>query len=173
MRSVPSTSRAHVPVANRYSRRPPCAPQGGYHLARQQFPANLPSMRLTILRTLILVNAVATLAAGLVLFVLPGAIPSVVGITLAPDQAFVAWLLGAAEIGIAALCIGSVHSPSYDVLRLATTTLLVFHVASAVADGMALAQAWSLPIALNLGLRVVMVVLLVAFRLRRSAPSSR
>jgi hypothetical protein len=40
-------------------------------------------MRLTLLRTLILINAVATLAAGVVLFVLPGAIPSVVGITLA------------------------------------------------------------------------------------------
>ena len=128
-------------------------------------------MRLTILRTLILINAIATLAAGVVLLVFPGAIPSVVGITLAPDQAFVAWLLGAAEIGIAALCIGSVHSPSHDVLRLATTTLLVFHAASAVADGMALVQGWSLPIALNLVLRVVMVVLLVVFGPRRGWPS--
>jgi hypothetical protein len=51
--------------------------------------------------------------------------------------------------------------------QLATTTLLVFHAASAVADGMALAQSWSLPIALNLALRVVMVVLLLAFRVRR------
>ena len=106
------------------------------------------------------------------LFVFPGAIPSVVGITLAPDQAFVAWLLGAAEFGIAALCIGSVHSPSHDVLRLATTTLLVFHAASAVADGMALAQAWSLPIALNLALRIAMVVLLAIFGLRRGAAAS-
>jgi hypothetical protein len=44
-------------------------------------------MRLTILRTVILINAVATLAAGVVLFVFPGAIPSVVGIVLAPDLA--------------------------------------------------------------------------------------
>ena len=124
-------------------------------------------MRLTILRTVILINAIATSAASVVLFVFPGAIPSVVSITLAPDQAFVAWLLGAAEIGIAALCIGSVHSPSHDVLRLATTTLLVFHAASAVADGMPLMQGWSLPIALNLVLRVVMVVLLAIFRSRR------
>ena len=130
-------------------------------------------MRLTILRTLILINAVATLAAGVVLFVFPGAIPSVVGITLAPDQAFVAWLLGAAEIGIAALCIGSVHSPSHDVLRLATTTLLVFHAASAVADGMALTQAYSLPIALNLALRILMVVLFAVFYPRRSADLSQ
>ncbi|MEO6396643.1 MAG: hypothetical protein ABIO40_12130 [Devosia sp.] len=130
-------------------------------------------MRLTILRTLILINAIATLAAGIMLFVFPGAIPSVVGIALAPDQAFVAWLLGAAEIGIAALCIGSVHSPSHDVLRLATTTLLVFHAASAIADAIALAQAWSLPIALNLGLRIVMVILLAAFGLRRTIEPSR
>jgi hypothetical protein len=121
-------------------------------------------MRLTLLRTVILINAIATIAAGVVLFVVPGAIPSVVGITLAPDQAFVAWLLGAAEFAVAALCIGSVHSPSHDVLRLATTTLLVFHTASAVADGLALAQAWSISIALNLVLRVLMVILLIAFR---------
>lgn len=126
-------------------------------------------MHLTLLRTLILINAVATLAAGVVLFVFPGAIPSVVGIALAPDQVFVAWLLGAAQIGIAALCIGAVHSPSQDVLRLATTTLLVFHAASAVADTMALMQAYSLPIALNLGLRIVMVVLFAVFYPRRSA----
>jgi hypothetical protein len=50
---------------------------------------------------------------------------------------------------------------------LATTTLLVFHAASAVADGMALAQAYSLPIALNLALRIVMVLLLAAFHPRR------
>ena len=44
------------------------------------------------LRLLLLINAIATLAAGVVLFAFPGAIPSVVGLTLAPDQAFVAWL---------------------------------------------------------------------------------
>ena len=52
---------------------------------------------------------------------------------------------------------------------LATTTLLVFHTASALANGMALAQAWSLPVALNLALRIVMVVLLAVFGLRPNA----
>ena len=47
-----------------------------------------------------------------VLFAFPGAIPSVVGITLAPDQAFVAWLLGAAEFAVAALRIGTSGWPS-------------------------------------------------------------
>jgi hypothetical protein len=69
-------------------------------------------MRLTLLRTVILINAIATIAAGIVLFVFPGAIPSVVGIALAPDQAFVAWLLGAAEFAVAALCIGTSGWPS-------------------------------------------------------------
>jgi hypothetical protein len=88
--------------------------------------------------------------------VVPGAIPSVVGITLASDQAFVAWLLGAAEIRMAALCIGALRTPEPAALHLTVLTLLVFHAASAVADTMALAQAWSLPIVLNLALRVVM-----------------
>lgn len=67
------------------------------------------------------------------------------------------------------LCIGTVHSPSHDVLRLATTTLLVFNAASAVADAMALVPAYSLPFALNLALRLIMVVLLAAFLPRRTA----
>ena len=44
-------------------------------------------MRLTILRTLVLIDAIATIAAGVVLFVLPAAIPSVASIPLAPDHA--------------------------------------------------------------------------------------
>jgi hypothetical protein len=71
-----------------------------------------------VLRILILINAVATLAAGVVLFLFPAAIPATVGIDLAPDQRFIAWLLGAAEIGIAALCISSLSGwasePSED-----------------------------------------------------------
>jgi hypothetical protein len=115
-----------------------------------------------LLRTVILINAVATLAAGLVLLAFPApfrrwlASPSRrIRREPAPAKAGVAWLLGAAvlgaaEIGIAALCVGALsgwtnepsrdrsdraqgdsHSPSHDVLRLATTTLLVFHAATA------------------------------------------
>src|SRR2546429_6685962 len=136
------------------------------------------------LRILLLINAIATLAAGVVLFVFPGASPSTVGIVLAPDQAFVAWLLSASEFGIAALCIGALlgsasrskgtrdtaqtdssHSP--EILRLAAITLIVFHAASAVADTMQLMQQIALAVGLNLALRIVMVVLLAVFGLRR------
>jgi hypothetical protein len=73
----------------------------------QSIPIHLP-----LLRAVILINAIATIAVGVVLFVVPGAIPSVVGIALASDQAFVAWLLGAAEFAVAALCIGTSGWPS-------------------------------------------------------------
>jgi hypothetical protein len=56
------------------------------------------------LRILLIVNAVATAAAGLVLFAWPAAIPATVGISLPADAWFVAWLLGSAELGLAVLC---------------------------------------------------------------------
>jgi hypothetical protein len=125
------------------------------------------------LRVVILINAVATLAAGVVLFVVPAAIPATVGIDLAPDQRFIAWLLGAAEIAIAALCIGSVHSPHQPVLRLAAMTLMVFHAASGVADVMALTHQASAVVAANLVLRVIMIALLATFGLRLASQEAQ
>ncbi|MDB5506354.1 MAG: hypothetical protein JWR75_992 [Devosia sp.] len=122
-------------------------------------------------RILLLVNAVATLAAGLVLFLLPGAIPGTVGIELAPGQEFVAWLLGASELGISALCFAALRARHAETLRLVALTLIVFHAASAVADALALAQAASVGVALNLALRLVMVVAFAALARRLDAPS--
>ena len=120
-------------------------------------------------RLLLLVNAIATLAAGIVLFAFPGAIPATVGISLAPDQAFVARLLGASEFGIAALCIGALRSSEPAVLRLTASTMIVFHAASAIADMMALLQDVTSTVALNLVLRIAMIVLFALIGLRRTA----
>jgi hypothetical protein len=119
------------------------------------------------LRILLLINAVATLAAGVVLFAFPAAIPATMGIELAADQRFVAWLLGAAEIGISALCVGALRTPEPAALRLAAMTLIVFHAGSAAADVLALLAAPTLPVWVNLALRLLMVALFAAFGLRR------
>jgi multisubunit Na+/H+ antiporter MnhC subunit len=56
-----------------------------------------------ILRVLLVVHAVITFAAGVVLVVVPAAIPNVIGIQLASDSFIICYLLAAAEVGIAYL----------------------------------------------------------------------
>jgi hypothetical protein len=129
------------------------------------------------LRMLLIVNAVATLAAGVVLFVFPAAIPATAGIALAPGDAFVAWLLGAAEIAVAALCArtllrrrphGTPVEPHPELVAATVLTLIVLHALSALADGMAMLHNPSPTLAINLAVRIAMVALLVVFRPRQS-----
>jgi hypothetical protein len=125
-----------------------------------------------LLRILFVVNAVATLAAGVVLFLFPAAIPATVGIVLAPEASFVAWLLGASEFAIAALAVGALLSREPAVWRLAALTLVVLHAASAVADLLALLQGFTLAVAVNLLVRLVLAAALV-LGLPRSATDAR
>ena len=119
------------------------------------------------LRILLIVNAVAALAAGVVLFVFPAAIPATAGITLAPGDNFVAWLLGASEIAIAVLALGALPAGT-AAQALAVLTLIVLHALSALADGMAMLQNPSPTLAINLAVRALMVALLAVFRPRAS-----
>jgi hypothetical protein len=120
------------------------------------------------LRILLIVNAVAALAAGVVLFVFPAAIPATAGIALAPGDNFVAWLLGAAEIAIAALCARALwhRAPHPELVEATVLTLIVLHALSGLADILALAGNPSPTLAVNLAVRVAMVVLLAVFRPR-------
>lgn len=125
------------------------------------------------LRILFVVNALATAAAGFVLLFVPAAIPATVGITLPPDASFIAWLLGAAEWGVTALCIGALRSQEPAAHRLAAMSLLVFHAASGMADLLALGGGFVLTIALNLVLRAVMVAGFAVFGLRHEHGRSK
>jgi hypothetical protein len=120
------------------------------------------------LHLLLAVNAVATAAAGIVLFVWPAAIPAAVGIALPPDAYFVAWLLGSAELGLAALCALALRAIEPAVIRLVCWTMLVTHATAAVADTLALAQGVApVAVGINLAVRLAMVALFWRFGLRR------
>ncbi len=132
-------------------------------MSRREAAAASPALRL-----LLAVNAVATAAAGIVLFLWPAAIPATVGIALAPDASFVAWLLGSAELGLAALCALGLRASEPAALRLVCWTMLVTHATAAVADAMALAQGLApVAIGINLAVRVAMVALFWRLGLRR------
>jgi len=49
------------------------------------------------LRVLLIIHAVVTFAAGIVLIVAPGMIPRMVGITLSPEAFLICYLLAGAE----------------------------------------------------------------------------
>ena len=121
------------------------------------------------LRILLAVNLVAALAAGVVLFLWPGAIPATVGLDLAPQDAFVARLLGAAEFATAALSGLALRTPSDEARRLAVATLIVLHVASVLALVLALGGTTAPGLVVNLVARLVQVALLWRFGLARRA----
>ncbi|MBX3530008.1 MAG: hypothetical protein KF849_05350 [Rhizobiaceae bacterium] len=120
------------------------------------------------LRLLLAVNAVATAAAGIVLFVWPAAIPGAVGIALPAEANFVAWLLGSAELGLAALCAVALRATEPAAIRLVCWTMLVTHATAAVADMLALGQGVApVAVGINLAVRLAMVVLFWQLGLRR------
>jgi hypothetical protein len=56
------------------------------------------------LSKLLIINAIATLAAGIVLFVAPNLIPSAVSIYVDRSAYMINYLLGSSELAFAALC---------------------------------------------------------------------
>jgi hypothetical protein len=114
-----------------------------------------------LLRAGLAINAVAAFAAAAVLFVAPGAIPATVGIELDRPQFFVAYLLAAAELGLSVMAALALKA-SRDAVRLAVVSLVLMHVASAVAGVLAVEQGASLLIFWNVLARVAVVALLMA-----------
>jgi hypothetical protein len=122
----------------------------------------------TILRWLLVVNAVASIAAALVLAIEPGAIPAAVGVTLEHSQHLMAYLLVAAELSISALCVLALLSKLAATVGQAACVLIVFHVGSAVAGAAAMAEGASPLIGWNVVLRVAMAAAL-AWSAKRSS----
>ncbi|MDP8899922.1 MAG: hypothetical protein M3N33_02000 [Actinomycetota bacterium] len=113
----------------------------------------------TVLSALLWLNAVATLAAGLVLFVAPDSIAGTVGIYVGQEAHFLYYLLGASELGLSALCFLGLWFRDRSTLITVSLTLIVFHVASGVAGVYAFARGVDAAVLWNVVARVVMVVL--------------
>lgn len=125
------------------------------------------------LTVLFAINAVAAAAAALVLALFPGAIPSIAGISLQASQNLLPYLLAAAELALASLAILAIRSESPEVKRLAVGVLVVFHAGSAVAGVAAVTQGAGVVVALNVGVRVVMMVALLVCTPGRPMASTR
>ncbi len=120
------------------------------------------------LARLLLINAIATFAAGIALFVAPDLIAGAVGIRIDPDAHFLAYLLGASEFGIAALGYFGSGLTDVQALRIVTLTFIVFHAASGVAGVYAFAQGVSAAVWWNVVVRVLMVGAFIYYGLVRT-----
>ena len=121
------------------------------------------------LSTLLIINAIATLAAGVVLFVAPNLIPSAVGIHIDRSAYLISYLLGSSELAFAALCYYARTLNDSQALRVIALTCIIFHAASGVAEVYAFVQGVSAAVWWNVALRVVMVVLFLYYGLYRTA----
>jgi hypothetical protein len=109
------------------------------------------------LRAALVAHGVITAAAGLVLTLAPGLIPSVAGIYLAPNGYVLAYLLAGAEFGFSALSFGSSGVTDTRALRLVVWTCIVFHASSGILEVYAYAQGASVAILANVAARAVVV----------------
>ncbi|MAB14123.1 hypothetical protein [Parvibaculum sp.] len=114
----------------------------------------------SILRLLLLINCIAAGAAAVVLVVAPGAIPAIVGISITPSANLLAYLLAAAELAIACLCVLAIRSGQRETDLQAVTVLVVFHVTSAAAGLMVVWSGESALVLWNVVARAVIVVAL-------------
>ena len=111
------------------------------------------------LRILLVIHAIITLAAGVVLVVAPEAIPSVIGIHLAPGSFLICYLLAGAEFSISFLSFYGVRCRDAECIRLVVRTIIVFHAATAVLEIYALTQGIDLKFWGNVALRVIVIAI--------------
>lgn len=116
-----------------------------------------------ILRWLLVFHAVVTLAAGVVLFGWPAAIPGTVGISLAPNSYLLCYLLGAAEIGIAFLSFATRKLQDRAALRIISGTFVVFHLTTAAGELWAYIQGLMPLIIGNILLRLIIAFLFIFY----------
>lgn len=126
------------------------------------------------LTVLFVINGVGAGAAAVVLALAPAAIPSIAGIAVDPSQNLLPYLLAAAELALASLAAFAIRSQSSEVKRLSVGVLVIFHAGSAVAGVAAVTQGAGVIVALNVGVRVVMIAVLVLCAPARSvAPQQK
>jgi hypothetical protein len=111
------------------------------------------------LRILLVIHAIITFAAGVVLVVAPEAIPSVIGIHLAPGTFVICYFLAGAEFSIAFLSFYGARCRDAECIRLVVRTIIVFHASTAVLEIYALTQGIDITLRGNVALRVIVIAI--------------
>lgn len=121
---------------------------------------------------MLLIHAVLTAAAGVVLIIAPEKIPATVNIHLNRGAYLICYLLGATEIAFAVLSFFSRGLTDRAGIRLVVSTFIVFHLVTAGVELFALAQEGAQALWGNVALRIVVTILFFRFAPRKSRPES-
>ena len=114
---------------------------------------------------LLLLHAIVTFIAGVVLIVAPNFIPGAIGIQLEPSQFMVPYLLGTAEIALAFLSFYARKLTDAQALRLVSATFIVFHASTALVEFLAFVQGASAGVWGNIAVRALVVILFAYYGL--------
>jgi hypothetical protein len=116
-----------------------------------------------MLRKLLVLHGLITLAAALVLCAAPGLIPRLIGIELDPHADLLAYLLAGAEFGLAVLSFGASRLSDPLALRCVVWSLVSFHAASAVLELCAYTSTPRPLLLVNVAARALIALLLLYF----------
>lgn len=111
------------------------------------------------LRTLLLLHAIITAAAGFILILYPSLIPSTVDIEIKAHQYLLCYFLAAAELAIAFLSFFGRKLKDKNSLKLISSTFILFHITTSVFELYALSQGLSAKIIGNIVLRILIAIL--------------
>jgi hypothetical protein len=118
-----------------------------------------------MMRPVLLIHAILTLAAGIMLIVLPAQMPSSIGINVAREQYLICYLLGAAELAIGYLSFATRKLNDVKGLRVIALTFIIFHLATAAVELLAITQGASSMLWANIVVRVIVAMLFARFGL--------
>ena len=120
------------------------------------------------LKITLIIHAIVTFMAAIVLIVAPTLIPKTVDITLNHDQYLLSYFLGAAELGIAYLSFQCKTITDKFALKTIIYSFIIFHAATGLLEIYGLtAQELTSKIIGNIILRIVIVALLFYFWLNK------
>src|SRR5215217_4552308 len=119
------------------------------------------------LARLLIIHAIITFAAGVVLIVAPERIPQAVNIRMEPQAFLLCYLLGSAELALAFLSFYSRTLTDVKSLRLISITFIVFHAVTAAVEVYATTQGVSVKLWGNVALRVVISFLFWYYGVRQ------
>jgi hypothetical protein len=111
------------------------------------------------LKLLFRIHGFITMIAAAVLIFFPAVIPHAAGFELLPGQYLLCYLLGAAELGIAFLSFAAPSVNDKKAIRLIATSFIIFHLATAVLEAVAVFQQWRVEVIINLLMRLLIAFL--------------
>jgi hypothetical protein len=119
-------------------------------------------------RGLFITHGVVTLAAAVVLVVVPAAIPSTVGISMDAEEYLLCYFLAAAELCIAVLSLAAARLRDASAVRLIALSFATFHGATAILEVVfVLAEGASAVLLANIMVRVIAAVAFLYVARRR------